>query len=309
MEPNQPINPSGSVRSRDEGLLDPGPPLLSKGPGRRGGGPRHRGIRPASARSLTASVGAVLAAAVVGLSSGCSQMDRRATPRSPLETRNGRVGSREEANVQIALGRTAEERGDLETAATAYKQALNRDPRGADALQRLAVVNDKLGRFRESAEYYAKALELAPGEPEIFCDKGYSLYLQGRPTEAAVCLRQAIKLRPDLARAHVNLGLLLARQGKASEALAEFRAGGCELSEAHRNLAFASTLERRWDEARNHYALAMAADPTSKVAERRKADLDRMVARLQPAAPGPPRDGQVMTTSAREGPGGLPPLP
>ena len=105
-------------------------------------------------------------------------------------------------------------------------EALKNDPHRADANQRLAVVHDRLGRFQESAGYYAKALAAAPGDAEIFCDKGYSLYLQRRWAEADMCLRQAIALKPRLARAHNNLGLLLARDGKVDEALAEFRAAG-----------------------------------------------------------------------------------
>ena len=138
--------------------------------------------------------------------------------------------------MQVAMGRTAELGGDLDTAMAAYNEALKNDPHRADANQRLAVVHDRLGRFQESAGYYAKALAAAPGDAEIFCDKGYSLYLQRRWAEADMCLRQAIALKPKLARAHNNLGLLLARDDKVDEALAEFRAAGCRPAEAHQNV-------------------------------------------------------------------------
>ena len=40
----------------------------------------------------------------------------------------------------------------------------------------------------------AKALKLSPGSPDIYCDMGYSLYLQRRSAEAEMNLRQAIAL-------------------------------------------------------------------------------------------------------------------
>ena len=183
------------------------------------------------------------------------------------------------------MGRTAELEGDLDTAMAAYNEALKNDPHRADANQRLAVVHDRMGEFRESAAYYAKALAAAPGDAEIFCDKGYSLYLQRRWAEADVCLRQAIALKPRLARAHNNLGLLLARDGKVDEALAEFRAAGLRPAEAHQNVAFVMSTERRWDEARRQYELAIAANPASTTARERLAELGKVSEKLQTQLP------------------------
>ena len=165
--------------------------------------------------------------ALICLTSGCHQADRAETRRTLLSTSPEKIGRRQNANVQVAMGRTSEQGGNLETAIAAYTEALKNDPHRADANQRLAVVHDRLGRFQESAGYYAKALAEAPGDAEIFCDKGYSLYLQRRWAEAEICLRQSIALKPKLARAHSNLGLLLVRDEKVDEALAEFRAAGC----------------------------------------------------------------------------------
>ena len=91
-----------------------------------------------------------------------------------------------------------------------------------------------------------------------------------------MCLRQAIALKPRLARAHNNLGLLLARDGKIDEALAEFRAAGCRPAEAHQNVAFVMSTERRWDEARHQYELAIAANPAATTARGRLAELGKV---------------------------------
>ena len=62
-------------------------------------------------------------------------------------------------------------------------------------------------------------------------------------------LRQAIVLQPDHARAHNNLGLVLAHTGRLDLSLVEFRQGGCTEADAQINLAYALTLERHWPEA------------------------------------------------------------
>ena len=134
----------------------------------------------------------------LAMTAGCHQVEPRARPRSRNSGFAAKGGRRQDANVQVAMGRTAELEGDFDTAMAAYHEALKNDPHRADANQRLAVVHDRMGEFKESAPYYAKALAVAPGDAEIFCDKGYSLYIQHRWAEADVCLRQAIALKPKL---------------------------------------------------------------------------------------------------------------
>src|SRR6056297_2045894 len=143
------------------------------------------------------------------LPAGCGQVVKRlpATGRPPSLSEMSRS---EVADVQVALGRSLEGRGEFEASATAYEAALERDADRADALLRLAVLEDRQGRFDESADLYRRALEASPGDPEVFADRGYSLYLQRRWGEAEMNLRQAIALRPDDARAHNNLALVLA---------------------------------------------------------------------------------------------------
>jgi serine/threonine-protein kinase len=54
---------------------------------------------------------------------------------------------------------------------------------------------------------------------------GISLYRQGKRDEAAAAYREAIRLKPDHAEAHCNLGQLLLQRGQPREALAEYRRG------------------------------------------------------------------------------------
>jgi tetratricopeptide (TPR) repeat protein len=221
----------------------------------------------------------------LGLSvgSGCQQFGPASWNNPVLLTgkeTSSRVGNKEAADVQVALGRSLEKRGDRDHALTAYGEAIKRDASRSDAFNRLAILHDQQGKFKESAEYYRKALQASPGNAAIFCDMGYSLYLQRRWQEAEMNLQQALALKPDLARAHNNLGLVLARTDRVDEALAHFRKGGTEC-EAHLNLAFALSLERRWDDAHDHYEKALAANPTSEPAKNGLRELTAIVGKLR----------------------------
>jgi Tfp pilus assembly protein PilF len=184
------------------------------------------------------------------------------------------------ADVQIAFAKTLERQDKDEDAIRVYKEAVKNDPSRADAHLRLAVLHDKSAKFAESAAYYQKALAASPGDPEVFCDKGYSLYLQRKLPDAEAALRQAIALKPDFPRAHNNLGLVLGHARRSSEALAEFRKAGNVSQDAHLNLAFVMTLDERWDEARKEYNVALAIDPASEPAKTGLKELDRLHTRV-----------------------------
>jgi tetratricopeptide (TPR) repeat protein len=248
-------------------------------------------------------IGRVLAAgALIGLV-GCQQLSSRpgAPPPRGLgnEPRGGdpTITPAQEADVQISMGRAAEQQGDLDQAMAAYRAALDRDRRRADAYARLAIVHDKQGKFRESAELYRKALALQPGDPDIFCDIGYSFYLQRRWAEAEMNLRQSIAINPEHRRAHNNLALLLVRNNRLDDALVEFGKAGNEPVQAHLNLAFALTSDHKWESARAEYKRALAIDPSSQLAKTRLDKLDILLARQQPAPDGARPDPAVLTTA------------
>ena len=65
---------------------------------------------------------------------------------------------------------------------------------------------------------------------------------QGKLDEAVAEYRAAIRLKPDYAEAHYNLGIALTDQGKLDEAVAEYRAAirlQPDYAEAHYNLGIA----------------------------------------------------------------------
>lgn len=204
------------------------------------------------------------------LCAGCRGVpSRRGGPEttSPLDGGpTAKVSKRQAADVEIAMGRALEEAGDFDKAEDAYVRALEKDPRRADAETRLAILAHQRGDGKDSDLRFAKALKLAPDDPEILCDRGYSLYIRRSWADAAADFRKAIKHDPRNARAHNNLGLTLARQGDREGALAEFARAGLDPADAGANLALATAMEGRIDEARELYARALAAKPDSPAA-------------------------------------------
>ena len=219
-------------------------------------------------------------AAIFASLEGCQLPSFRATKRNATERQDRPPNDRQVADVQLSLGRSLEQRGEFEPALNAYRQAIENDPRRVTGYWRSALLQDRRGNVEESEAMYRHALKLDPKNSDLLCDFGYSLYLRRRWAESEERLRQAITLKPKHARAHNNLGLVLAQVERADEALAEFHKAGCDDADAHTNLAFVMTLNQRWDQAREHYELALDANPGSATAASGLEQLNAVLAKL-----------------------------
>ena len=67
-----------------------------------------------------------------------------------------------------------------------------------------AVLHDRKGDFEAFRNFCRAALAGQPNNAELYCDFGYSCYLQRGWQESEESLRRALALKPDLARAHDN---------------------------------------------------------------------------------------------------------
>ncbi len=77
-------------------------------------------------------------------------------------------------------------------------------------------IAEQLARLRRMPEE-----ETSRHRANAFNNYGNELYQQGKLEEAIEQFRAAIKAKPDLARAHYDLGIALKAQGKLEEAIAE----------------------------------------------------------------------------------------
>ena len=97
----------------------------------------------------------------------------------------------------------------------------------------------KQGNLEEAINEFHTAIRLNPDYAVAHNDLGNVLTEQGKRSEAIAEYRTAIRLNPDYAEAHSNLGIALLDHGKAEEAIAEHRTAirlKPDSAEAHSNL-------------------------------------------------------------------------
>lgn len=226
-----------------------------------------------------------IAILIVMSHSGCGNAYQKQN-NTELTSKGDELGSKsnlssfEQADVYFSLGRSAEKQGNLQEAIRLYQATILKNKKSGEAHWRLAICMDKSGNFQKSANHYHEALKLMPGNPEIFCDYGYSLALQNKWIDSEINLKQSIAIQPELRRAHNNLGLVLAQGSKLEEARREFQIGGLTLPEAHWNLAQILVSQSRWEEARNEFNTIQVLVPEDRKVASELNSLNKLVAKI-----------------------------
>lgn len=213
------------------------------------------------------------------------------------------------ANILMASARTQEADQAWDQAAETYRKILAANPDHLEASRRLAVLHCRAGRVGEAEPLFLRCLALAPVDAQLRCDAGYFYYLQGRWEQADQHLREALQIDPNLAAAHMNLGLLHARLGRTDEALTEFSLAGCSAAEAKVNVAFAAMINEDWDRALGVYEEALSEQPglekaVTGIATARKMkhrDQTLRLAANQPAGAAPPPQGPEFSVQPAAG--------
>jgi len=102
-----------------------------------------------------------------------------------------------------------------------YRQVLSSQPKNTDALYLLGLLTQSARRFAESAEFFQRAVEANPKSAKYFVNLGLSLGGMGlgRTTEAIAALRSAIAIDPDIPEAWANLGNEFSNDDQDEEAM------------------------------------------------------------------------------------------
>ena len=93
------------------------------------------------------------------------------------------------------------------------------------ALRNLSMVIGWAGKIEEAGELAMQAVQLAPDDPETQFQAGIVCEERNQPAAAERHYRRAFELDPALSNAYNNLGVVLWRQEKNTEARAVFQAG------------------------------------------------------------------------------------
>lgn len=105
-------------------------------------------------------------------------------------------------------------KGRYGLAVTAFNTALAAEPGSVATLNGLAATYDRMGRFDLADRYYARALDVAPDDPQTLNNAGYSRYLRGDPAAAVALLRRAA--RQDAASPVIVANLAVANKARAT---------------------------------------------------------------------------------------------
>ena len=160
-------------------------------------------------------------------------------------------------------------------AAKAYLDtfAISSDPRAHQGLaESYFMVANELriqGRAPEAVNAYVRAAELDPLQPRIRLELGTMLFKQRRFTEAAPHLRQALQAQPENRNTHKMLSLALVQSKLYAEAvplLESLAHTDPNDSSAHVWLGHSLVRIRRAKEAVTHYRTALRLQPNSLLA-------------------------------------------
>lgn len=140
-----------------------------------------------------------------------------------------------------AYGRALSDAGKLREALGVLERAHTPERPDWRVLSAQGVVSDKLGDHAAAQRYYETALNIAPDEPSVMSNLGFSYALSRRLPEAEEILRRAAQSAKADARVRQNLVLVLGLQGKFEEAETLARADLAP-QEAAQNIAYLKKL-------------------------------------------------------------------
>jgi Tfp pilus assembly protein PilF len=109
------------------------------------------------------------------------------------------------------------------TSETLWQQARAATGANFRAEAGLAEAARRRGDPDAAIAHYQEAVRLAPDAAEFHVNLGLLLVERNRVPEAAAAFQRAVDLRPADAESHNNLGAMLARQGRFADAVAQYR--------------------------------------------------------------------------------------
>jgi Flp pilus assembly protein TadD len=172
----------------------------------------------------------------------------------------------------LTQGRALLEHGYVQEAVAELTVAATQvGPGLVEANNLLGIAYDRMGWHTQAAEAYNRALVVAPKDPVVIANLGYSLYLADDYAGALRRLRQAAKLAPGTPAIYNNLGVVLARARDYGGAFKYFSLASNEY-DAHLKLASILEDQHRDRDAIKHYEAALRMQPDAS------AILERLVA-------------------------------
>lgn len=141
-----------------------------------------------------------------------------------------------------------------------YERALRLDPEHVPSLYRSGVLLSEMKRHDAAVEKWRQYVEVVGRTPDSLVNLGLACELAGRTPEAQEAYEQACRLDPRHKPAHVNLGLLLAKQGYLQRAQSSL-ARVLSPASTHWHLGVALQAAGKVEEAEQQFRAAAGLDP------------------------------------------------
>jgi tetratricopeptide (TPR) repeat protein len=171
-------------------------------------------------------------------------------------------------NTYFAAGQLSETQGRYDNAIRQYEQAVKIDPHQLPSLYRLGVVHTQLKQYDAAIDAWKRYIAATDNPAIGYANLGFTQEAAGRIADAEASFKKGISIDPKNQPCHVNYGLLLARQGRAAEALEQFTAV-LTPAQAHYNLGSVYEQQSKIPQARQEYETALKLDPTFTAASQR----------------------------------------
>jgi tetratricopeptide (TPR) repeat protein len=176
------------------------------------------------------------------------------------------------APLYINLGNALGDKGDVDGAIAAYKEALRLKQDYPLAHYNLGNALKAKGRLDEAITEYREALRIKEDYPEAHHNLGKTLCAKGDVAGAVAEYREALRTKqafPEAYKTHYNLGVILQIRRQLDEAITEYR-GAIRLNEdyleAHYNLGNALRDKGQLDDAIAEYREALRINKECAVA-------------------------------------------
>ncbi len=181
-------------------------------------------------------------------------------PKFPLAKDSERPKLKHPERVQLAYARLQEQLGNLDEARRFYEQVLGEKPKSVEAIVGLARLDHLSGRDSEAEKGFARALELAPENPQVLDSAGQFYAEREDWSRATQLFQKAVELSPDDENIRYHLAVALVNNGQVEAALAHFSKIVGEAA-AHYNVAVLLQQKGKTQEAERHLLAALAKDP------------------------------------------------
>ena len=123
----------------------------------------------------------------------------------------------------VHRGVRAVKAGDLGTAETAFREAIELDPNNISGYVNLAVVLERSSKYDDAIETIRKGLEIDTQDPKLHFTLGSLLSKKDDADAAIEHLSKAVEIDPNFLSAQINLANALARQDRCSEAVEHYQ--------------------------------------------------------------------------------------